>query len=186
MEGTIQLEGGGRLTFREEGIQVRMEAARPDDRRGLYKVWIRGSRGRLLLGTLAPEQGELRLCRRLSRHSLEQSGCWPLTGGEAALAFPFGQKRTGWVRTDHPEKLLRDGVLRKSAADSAPMLLRQGEAGFRLAARYDSGRPFPLIPLFCMAEVGEIQERPYLIFSFDGEGNPVPPHNRGEGGNTNR
>ena len=37
-----KMEGGGTLTLEEEGIRVRLWAVRPDDGRGLYKVWVRG------------------------------------------------------------------------------------------------------------------------------------------------
>ena len=35
-----KMEGGGTLTLEEEGIRVRLWAVRPDDGRGLYKVWV--------------------------------------------------------------------------------------------------------------------------------------------------
>ena len=68
------MEGGGTLSLREEGPRVHLEAARPDDGRGLYKAWVRGRQGSLLLGTLVPEAGGLRLRRTVSRSSLEQAG----------------------------------------------------------------------------------------------------------------
>ena len=67
MEQRIEMRGGGSLTFRQEGTKLHLEVERPEDGRGLYKAWLRGSRGgKLLLGTLAPERGRLRLQRSLS------------------------------------------------------------------------------------------------------------------------
>ena len=40
-----RMEGGGTLSLREEGPRVHLEAARPDDGRGLYKAWVRGQQG---------------------------------------------------------------------------------------------------------------------------------------------
>ena len=172
------LNGGGKLTLREEGGVVQLQVQRPDDRRGLYKVWICGTVGRLLLGTLVPEGGELRLHRRLSRGQLEREGCWPVAGGEVVLAFPFGQE--GWQREEHPERLVKDAVLRQ-ALRGQTMLLCRGKTGFLLSAPFDTGRPFPLTPLFCLARV----ERGRAIFSFDGEGKPLVPNKRGKNGETN-
>lgn len=175
----IQLDGGGRLTLWEDGGLVQLQVCRSDDRRGLYKVWIHGAEGRVLLGTLVPEQGELRLHRRLSRGQLERDRCWPVVGGEAVLAFSFGQE--GWQREEHPERLVKDVVLRQALSGQRMMLLR-GKRGFLLSAPFDTGRPFPLTPLFCLAKTEEGRQGRRVIFSFDGEGNPVVPNNGGGNG----
>lgn len=170
----MQLRGGGRLTLREEGTLVQVQAARPNDGRGLYKVWLQGPGGRLLLGTLVPEQGELRLRRRLRRGELERQGCWPVTGGETVLAFAF--ERGTWLQEERPERLVKDVVLRQ-ALRGQTMLLRRGEGGFWLAAPFDTRRPFPLTPLFCLAKSERVEGRSHVVFFFDREGNPVLPHN---------
>ena len=84
MEQRIEMRGGGSLTFRQEGTKLQLEAERPEDGRGLYKAWLRGSRGgKLLLGTLAPERGRLRLAGVLG-------------GGAAGLLLPAdGRRGTG-------------------------------------------------------------------------------------------
>ena len=43
MEQRIEMRGGGSLTFRQEGTKLQLEAERPEDGRGLYKAWLRGS-----------------------------------------------------------------------------------------------------------------------------------------------
>lgn len=166
----IQLNGGGRLALWEEGTLVHLQVQRHDDGRGLYKVWIRGPGGRRLLGTLVPEGGRLCLFRRLSRGELERERCWPVIGGETVLAFSFG--RDGWVREEHPERLVKDVVLRQ-ALKGQVMLLRRQASGFRLSASFDTVRPFPLTPLFCLSKI----EGGRVIFSFDSEGSPIVPHN---------
>ena len=93
MERRLEMAGGGTLTLNREGAYVRLEAQRAADGRGLYKVWLLGGQGRrMLAGTLAPEEGKLRLQRRLSVGQLEQEGCWPVEGAEAVLAFSFERK----------------------------------------------------------------------------------------------
>ena len=172
----IQLAGGGTLALWEEGALVHMRVRRHDDRRGLYKVWVRGPGGHRLLGTLAPEKDGLCLHRRLSRRELERECCWPVTGGEVVLAFAFGGG--GWLREEHPERLVKDAVLQQ-ALKGQSVLLRQGEKGFRLSFLFDAARPFPLTPLFCLSKI-EWGQTNRVIFSFDRDGNPILPHKEPE------
>ena len=164
----FDLDGGGRLDIKEEGGFVRCEATRPNDGRGIYKVWLTGNMGELLLGTLVPEQGELRLCRRVSRDSLERAGCWPIAGGRCVLAFSF--QRGDWVR-ESAERRLADPVLRQSARGLSALVLGEKD-GFRLALPFDSTRPFCLTPAFCFARVERVEGRLCAVFSFDGQGRP--------------
>lgn len=178
----IQLRGGGQLTLWEEGqlVQlVQLQASRPDDGRGLYKVWIRGMGGRLLLGTLVPEGECLRLRRRVSRIQLERSGCWPVTGGESVLAFSFDHAQ--WCKEAHPERLVRDVVLCR-VLNGQTLLLRRREGGFCLAAPFDQSRPFPLNPLFCLSEIRRVEGGLHAVFYFDREGVPIAPHNENDSG----
>lgn len=175
----IQLRGGGRLTFWEEGQLVQLQASRPDDGRGLYKVWVRGMGGRLLLGTLATEGDVLRLHRRLSRSQLERAGCWPIMGGESVLAFSFPHSH--WRREAHPERMVKDVVLCR-ALNGQSVLLRRQEGGFCLAAPFDHTRPFPLTPLFCLSDIRRVEGRAHAVFYFDREGDPVAPHKESDSG----
>lgn len=173
MRETMNMEGGGVLTLRLDGPRVHMEAERPADGRGLYKVWLRGDHGgRLLLGTMAPEGGALRLRRTLSLSALERAGCWPQFRAEAPLAFSFAAGGPGgWYCEQHPERLLADPVLR--AQVQGPMLcLREGE-GFSLSAPFRPDRPFPLTALFCLARTERREGRLYLVWPFDREGRPL-------------
>ena len=68
-----RMEGGGTLLLREDGPRIRFEAVRPDDGQGLYKAWVLGEEGELLLGTLIPEGDGLRLTRTVSRSALERA-----------------------------------------------------------------------------------------------------------------
>lgn len=183
MDGTIILKGDGRLTLREEGSLVRLEAERPDDRKGLYKVWLCGWEGKYLLGTLVPDRGRLYLCRRVSRSALEWAGCWPVIGGECVMAFAFqqGECSVPWKPVGDRLGLIKEPVLRKLAQE-AGVLYQKRKDGFCLAGRLDSGAPFPIPPLFCFAHVGELRGRRFVFFEFDGDGMPVLPHNEDENG----
>lgn len=166
---TFELKGGGQLIIEPEGGFVRCEASCPNDGRGIYKVWLTGAGGRLLLGTLAPEGGTLRLCRRVSRDSLVRAGCWPVAGGECVLAFTFGLGK-GWQR-EPADRRMTDPVLRQAARGLSALVQGEGD-GFRLALPFDSTRPFQLVPGFCFARIERVEGRLCAVFSFDGQGRP--------------
>ena len=171
----IRLGGGGKLYLWEEGQLVQLRAFRPDDGRGLYKVWVRGAGGRLLLGTLVPEGKGLGLQRRISRGQLERAGCWPVVGGETVLAFAFVQN--GWQWEKNPEYLVKDVVLSQVLKGKSVRIKRR-QGGFSLAAIFDTGRPFPVVPLFCLSVIERVEGDRCAVFFFDREGDPVPPHNQ--------
>ena len=112
----MEMRGGGRLNFRQEGGGIRFTAERQKDGGGLYKVWLRGERGgEYLLGTLIPEGELLRLNRRVSRQELERRGCWPAAGAEVRLAYAFGPgKNDGWTVISGLPELIPDQLLRRS------------------------------------------------------------------------
>ena len=173
-----KLEGGGRLSLREEGPRVRLEAARRDDGSGLYKVWVRGPGGEMLLGTLAPEGGELRLCRTGSRTGLERAGCWPVAGGRAALTYRFpkpGEGERSWRPADDPGRLCRDPLVAESLRGRPGFCQRRAGEYTLLSAPCRPEEPFPLPILFCLARVERRGGRPWLVWAFDREGNPVVP-----------
>ncbi len=180
MERRFTLEGGGQLEVREEGAQVHLSVRRGLDGAGLYKVWVRGDQGELMLGTLIPDGRYLRLERTMSRDSLAAGGCWPIAGGKTVLAFTFSQqeeekKQADWRWEHRPSLRLHDPVLREAAAAWGSMLIREDQRGFQLAAPLDPYRPFPITPLFCFGQPVRVDGQTHVAFSFDVEGNPRAP-----------
>jgi hypothetical protein len=115
----------------------------------------------------------------VSRSSLAQAGCWPITGGECVLTFSFEQAemQTQWVPETHPEGMMGDEVLHRALRGKRLLLRRQAD-GFCLADRFDPGRPFPVTALFCLAGVGELHGQPHVFFYFDRDGMPGLPEKR--------
>lgn len=180
----MEMRGGGVLNVGQEGPRVHLRAERPDDGGGLYKVWLRGERGgKLLLGTLAPEGGVLRLHRVLSVGELDRAGCWPGFRGETVLAFPFSKQNDGkWYCEQEPARLLDDGLLRQQARE--PMLCRRGGEGFWLAAPFRTNQRVALEGIICLAKMERWPSGPHLVWSFDSAGRPKIPHRGEENGQT--
>ena len=186
MEERLNMRGGGTLTLHQDGPRVHMEAERPSDGLGLYKVWLHGNHGgKFLLGTLVPERGQLRLGRTLSVSTLEQAGCWPQFWVEAQLAFSFVARSSDrWYCEQHPGQLVADPILKGQLKGA--MLCKKGTEGFSLAAPFRADAPVPLAALICLARVERWDNRPHLVWRFDQEGCPIVPHKMAGTGQTNR
>lgn len=191
METRLSLGGaGGTLTVRQEGTRTVLEAQRADDGRGLYKVWLPGRDGGLLLGALMPEGGRLHLRRALPVGELERRGLWPVERGESRLAFSFGAERReepapppGWSWERDPARLLGDALLRRAAENLRGAVRRQEEGGFALGVPWQSDKEFPLTALFCFAHIQELGGKRWAVFHFSGRGCPVfPAEKNGSGG----
>lgn len=171
----LEMRGGGVLRLRQDGPRLHMEAERPEDGRGLYKVWLHGDQGgRLLLGTLAPEGGRLRLRRTLTVSALERAGCWPQFRAAAVLAFSFQEQgKQGWYCERQPGRLVSDPVLKGQLEGS--MLCRKEAEGFSLASPFHTDRPVSLTALICLARVERWNGQPHLVWSFDRDGIPRLP-----------
>ena len=182
MEQKVPMEGGGALRVWTEGLRVRAEARRPDDGLGLYKAYLKGPGGELLLGTMAPEGGELRIRRTFSQDELHRRGAWPVTGGAARLYLLFQGERppAGWEQVEGSGPPLGEAALRQGAAALGRVLCRRQSGRLQVAVPFRTDRPFPLPALFCLARLGELEGRPHLFFLFDAGGWPLVQ--RAEGG----
>ena len=54
-------------------------------------------------------------------------------------------------------------------------LWRQERNGRQLALPYQADRPFPMVPLFCFAQIQTIGGQSYAVYRFDKEEHPIFP-----------
>ena len=171
------MEGRGWLNVREAQGRAECKGEIPDDKKGLYKGWLTGAGGRVLLGTFVPEDGVLRLSRTVSVAELERQGAWQPDGAEAVLTYSFQKERrerpvpSGWSRISDPARLMGEPLLAQ-AIGRTYALQRRDEQGFLLAIPFGTGQPFPLTPLFCFAQIMELDGKPYAVFPFRPGGCP--------------
>lgn len=187
MEREFPMKGGGALLLREEGGKALCTAQRPNDHRGLYKVYLCAARGEMSLGAMVPEGGTLRLSRALDCERLMRGGCWPVTGARAELSFCASRSEIppGWSSADPASALFpKDALLRRTAAQLGGALLRRGKKGFLLAVPYEERMPFAMTPLFCFAEIHRLGGSAYAVFSFREPGIPIMPHKGKKEGDT--
>lgn len=185
MDWTFETQFGV-VTARQEGEQVHCQAMGPLEGHGLYKAWLRGPGGKALLGTLIPEGGGLRLRRTLSLSQLRARGVWPPTGAEVVRrsSDPQFTVPPGWQWTDCPGRLLGERALSRSLQGVGRALLRRTGERFYLAFPCRLEEPFPIPPLFCLASVEQLGERPHYVFCFSRRGRPEIMYDLADVGNT--
>lgn len=168
----------GGVTIRQEGRQAICQAISGAEGMGLYKAWLRGPTGQVLLGTLIPEGGVLRLRRVLEISQLEGKGAWPPEGAEISLgeARPMPRQAEGWKWVEQPGKMVSDKLVARMLRNTERTLCRRGESGFSLAFPYSCQEPYPLPGLFCLSTLEKISERWYAVFAFSLRGYPEPVH----------
>lgn len=175
MEHQFPMEQG-MMTCSDFGNRVELVMNIKNDRRGLYKGWIRGAGGQVLeLGTLIPEGSCLMLRRCLQMDRLQQAGYWPISSCGVSLLHRFaGQDLSqGWKREEDPGRLIpHDPFLREEVSRCSGGLLCVSREGFSLAFPYSNKKPFPVEPLFCFARIRNLGEGQYAVFPFDKEGRP--------------
>ena len=133
---------------------------------GIWCAWAVGDRGELRLGVVEPQNG---IRRRFSHQMTAPLG--KLLRGELR---PAGDRtEENWTAAPEPDRLFRTPWLRRQLRDVRGALTRTAEAGRFLALPYDEKQPFPLTPLFCLAQPRNIGGKRYMVYAFDGKEWPV-------------
>ena len=175
MSMTLELEGGGRIRFWEEGARVFFRCERELSTDGIYKVWLRGDEGGMLLGALVPEGGMLRLCRTLSVAELRRCGCWPVRGARCVMAYSFGRKNggDGWYWEEDPGRFVDRET--RMLGEWSRMLCRKIPDGTELAYPVRGNTPIQLVHLFCLAQLRQVRGEMCLVWRFSADGTPSFP-----------
>jgi hypothetical protein len=146
-----------------------------DDKTGIYKGILYGTDGSIPLGTLLPksETESMTLRRIFPNTQIEKIG--EIQRGEAVLSYAAGQSRDelpGWESESMPERLFRDPVLAEAAKKQKQAWIRKEHDKVLLALPFWQ-KEFPMLPLFCFAQVQSLAGKLYAVFTLDTGGNPV-------------
>ncbi len=160
----------GELTTEQEALYLRFSVRCSLPEPGLWCVWAVGERGELRLGVLEPCGEEAFLCRRFSQRMTAPLG--QLLRGELRPVTKTMQERWSPLR----ENPFQTPWLRQQLLPYMSSALTCTEHEMRyLALPYEPKQPFPLVPLFCFAEVRKIHGRQYAVFAFDRKEFPIFP-----------
>lgn len=152
------------------GSRTEITAAMDDPGDGLYRAFLLGKQGELLLGVLAPEDGRLCVCRRLYHRDVEPLGL--LVRGEARRSFRFEETGLCWRETCCPAQLFQDRFLIQRLRPIGRGWWRREGGVLLLALPLEQGRPFPLEALFCLGRVQRVEGQLCVVYAFR-EGQPV-------------
>lgn len=143
LEGEMQR---GELLCTDEGCYVLCSVDVPMWDGGVKKVWLCSeSGGRVLLGTLVPEQGRFRLRRRISHSSLR---CCGVARPDWAQVNPQGTARE-WHSLDSLS--LADRELSGLLKGCPHGLWKREEQRLLLRFPWHPGEAVPMMSLFCFA-----------------------------------
>ena len=156
----------GELSAEQETLYTRFTVRCRLPGEDIWCAWAVGDRGELRLGVVEPQNG---IRRRFSHQMTAPLG--KLLRGELR---PAGDRtEENWTAAPEPDRLFRTPWLRRQLRDVRGALTRTAEAGRFLALPYDEKQPFPLTPLFCLAQPRNIGGKRYLVYAFDGKEWPV-------------
>lgn len=146
---------------------------------GLWCAWVVGDRGELRLGVLEPMGDRACIRRRFSDRMTAPVG--RLLRGELRTACPV-PKQEPWQSVSEPDRLFQTRWLREQLGGRSGVLTRLRNGETHVAIPYDKGNSFPLVPLFCFADLQVIQGAACLVFAFDEKARPVFPQPHRENG----
>lgn len=187
----------GTVSCTRQGMYVRFGVSCPRQagQPGVQKAWLEQGERRLLLGTLAPEGDRLTLRRSVSLTALAEQGLTDperavVTGASGRAASP---NRGADPRRSQPAEPQgypnrqptpnRQTAPQWQGLHSLPVPQPEGtdptgrggwtedRDGYLLRFPWGGGQPFPLLPLFCFARVGEGA----VYYRLDGRGLPRMP-----------
>ncbi|MBR3554316.1 MAG: hypothetical protein IKN89_00240 [Oscillospiraceae bacterium] len=162
-------ERAGTLEVSRLGGYFRFRAACRAEGGELLRLAVRSGEKTADLGVLAPEEGWWRLDKRFSPAALRGLGI-----GEICACFLRREAPAGWAAEPAPGRLLTDGLLRRLCTGFAGALTRREGENTLLALPLTE--PFPLMPVFCLGTLRQLEGRPYLIFGiFNGKPGMIPP-----------
>lgn len=172
---TMEMAGGGTLHMWEDGGRIFFRCESELKRDGLYKVWIRGSGGEMLLGTLTPAGEKLSLYRALTPLELRRYGCWPIQSARCVMVYAFrgDKQRDDWTLEDNPGRLVNEET--RKFGEWRRMLCRKKEDWLELAYPVRKDAALPLSHLFCLAVPMRIHGEMCLVWRFNREGEPYLP-----------
>ncbi|MDO4811305.1 MAG: hypothetical protein Q3985_05095 [Eubacteriales bacterium] len=123
---------------------------------GLYRAWVEGEQGELLLGIM--ENGRLK--RRFSPHMTQSVGRTVCARLEC-----LSQTSQQW-------RGIRSGEFSKWQLPSTARCRKNG-AYYELALPYEENGCFPLLPLFCFAKIYQKEGKQWAVFVFNEAWEPI-------------
>lgn len=160
----------GQLVLEKENLYTWFQVQCHLPEKSFWCAWVIGDQGTLRLGILEPEGDRFAIRRRYSERLTAPLG--NVLNGEIRPAFQDGRK---WELISEPHRQICDPWLRQQLQETHGALVCMETETLFVAVPYDRETSFPMVPLFCFADIQVIRKRSYAVFAFDGENRPVFP-----------
>ena len=168
--GSVQ----GELTLNKENLYTRFHVRCCLPGGGLWCVWAVGEKGELRLGVLEPCGDRAEICRRFSEQMTQPVGA--LLRGELRPVIKREESRWKGV-----SEMAHQTPWLQQLRNCAGVMVCMDKRRYSLAVPYAQDRPFPLLSLFCFADIQCISGKRYAVFAFDERNQPVFPEKNRHG-----
>ena len=170
----------GQLRAERQGLRTVFRADCPAWDAGIRKVWLRGDRGNLLLGTLVPEGDRLRLGRTISNAMLREKGLEYCQRAEieGGMGQPAPQKQAQSAQENRWLPVARlslpgmDPALAEAIRSMKNGVWRREPEGICVCCPWQIGQRMPCMPLFCCASYST-RRGGMLTWFLDEQGKPL-------------
>lgn len=166
----------GHLTANSQGLRTVFRADCPAWGEGIKKVWLKGSQGSLLLGTLVPEGNRLRLERTISNAMLREKGLerckWSEINMEGGQTPSPAAATSGWAPVQTLSLPNMDPILAEAVRNMKNGLWRRESEGVCICCPWQIGQRMPCMPIFCFASYST-RRGGMLTWFLDEHGNPM-------------
>lgn len=135
----------------------------------LWCIRAVGEQGTVRIGVLETKGGKGQLRQRLSDRLVQPAG--KIQYGEIRPATE--REASGWKPALRPELLFHTPWLRRGLRGFSDVLYRKDGSNTRIAIAYDGKAPYPLTQLFCLSCIYRIEEKFYVVLTFDEKERPV-------------
>ncbi len=168
-----QGDQAGSATLTHQGGRIQVEVSCRRDNRGLFRAYLLCERGEYPLGVLEPRGERMGLRRTVRTGELQALGT--IWRGELRMSYAFSSQTQWQPLAAAGDFFQRDPLLSRMLAGTGEGLWRQERNGRQLALPYQADRPFPMVPLFCFAQIQTIGGQSYAVYRFDKEEHPIFP-----------
>lgn len=170
----------GSASAERQGLYWRIKAECRMETERIVRLYAHDGKESVRLGVLMPEDGALRLERRLAAAAVSFTPQTRITTSpDAEMPGPLEEKKAAGAEPETAEQASWEtfsGYILDCPVENAR--LRKTEDGAELTMDYEPGREFPLMPLFCFCTLEELDGALRWRMKLDENMQPVMPEEK--------
>ena len=163
--------GIGEAELVPEGMYVRVLCRCRKREDGLYRFYLSGAKGELLLGVAEPIGNAMECVCRVTLRQIEALGEAERVVLRRSFSFDTAEKQT--FRAVLPPRLIER--FPDLAGRTDILCAEETDGGYRIAVPFRPNAPLALTACFCLMRLETVQGTPYAVLTLDAEGEPIFP-----------